>query len=503
MNEAPSPRWHALLDLPALAGAIFIAVLLGWTAAGRLAFPYDLEWMEGGMLLHALRVAEGQALYVTPTSDFVPFLYPPLYHWLLGAIGAVAGVDYLSGRAISLLGTMVGAGALVAAVRQERGSWLLGLGAAGLFLSTYDETGAFFDLVRIDGLLIALLGWSMVAIRGGWLRAGGVLLVLAFATKHNAAAMGLPALLWLWRARGRQDALRFARWSVLPALAFVGGMMLEGDHLFLTYLLGVPAGHGLVAARFFPGAPLELLEALPAAAALSGVGALVWWKRWSAGGAYWAAQGALLLLLCMVMRAHHGGFLNVLIPGTWVLALWGALGAQALRARWGHPLVLVVTASVVGAQCWMGAWDADRFRPTEKDREAGDRVVAAVAKIEGEVFAPWQPWMAVQAGKAPALHLIGLWDIDHKLGPLRDGVDTIEGDIENQRWAAVLTANGKLGYGLDAAYKRGPSVRPAGRALMPRTGWRVRPDRLYLPIVAPAEPPSEETPAAEPLQQQP
>ncbi|MEC8423944.1 MAG: hypothetical protein VX000_09215, partial [Myxococcota bacterium] len=223
MNGTPARRPSSSLwwfDLPAAGGAVYVCILLGLTVTPRLAHPFDLEWMEGGMLLHALRVVEGEGLYVSPSSDFIPFIYPPLYHWVLAAISGVSGgVDYLPGRLLSLVGTLAGTLALAAGLRREGASALLALGVAGLSLSTYDETGAFYDLVRIDGLLLALWGWSLVAVRAGWLRLGGLLLVAAFATKHNAAAFGLPALIWLWVHKGRPAAMRFAAWSVGPALA--------------------------------------------------------------------------------------------------------------------------------------------------------------------------------------------------------------------------------------------------------------------------------------------
>ena len=225
MTAPPTPRrrpWKELLaDAPMLGMTLAIVVLLVRTFAARVGHPYDLEWMEGGMLLHALRVLEGQALYVQPDSGFIPFIYPPLYHWAVAALGAVFGLGYPVGRALSFAGTLLGTAALSAAVLGETGKkgWPAAVAAAGLFLACYDEGGTFFDLVRIDGLLLALMGWSLVAVRHGWLRAGGLLLVLAYLTKHNAAICGLPALLWLWKHQGRGPALRFVAWSVAPALA--------------------------------------------------------------------------------------------------------------------------------------------------------------------------------------------------------------------------------------------------------------------------------------------
>lgn len=485
MNPSPARlagKWRALAELPALAGAAYVVVLLAVTVAGRLGHPYDLEWMEGGMLLHALRVMEGKPLYVVPSGDFIPFIYPPLYHWLLGGLGSLLGaVDYLPGRVLSLVGTMAGVWALVVALRKEGGSWPLSVAVGGLFLSTFDETGAFFDLVRIDGLLLALWAWALVAIRWGWLRVGGLLLVAAFATKHHAAAFGLPALIWLWRTEGRSAALRFAAWSVGPALAFTLGMLLEGDGMFLTYLLGVPAGHGVVAERLFLTAPKELALGLPVLTGGILAGLVVSWRRSGAGNLYWAAQCLLALALACLMRGHVGGFKNVLIPGYWAVALAGGLGIVALRTRFPRPAVLAGVSLLLGAQGWLGRWEPERYRPRPQDEAAGDRVVAKLAGVEGDVLAPWHPWLAVKAGKAPAFHLIALWDIDHDWGPLHGEVDAIRAEIASHRWGGIMTANDRPAYGIREHYERGPMVRPAGQALKPRTGWAVQPHRIWVP----------------------
>jgi hypothetical protein len=57
--------------------AAYALLLLGVVAA-RFGHPYELEWMEGGMLAHALRVLEGKPVYAKPSVDFVAYMYPPL-----------------------------------------------------------------------------------------------------------------------------------------------------------------------------------------------------------------------------------------------------------------------------------------------------------------------------------------------------------------------------------------------------------------------------------------
>ena len=153
MTPPPAPRrgpWKELLaDAPMLGMTLAIVALLVRTVAARVGHPYDLEWMEGGMLLHAMRVLEGQALYVEPTSDFIPFIYPPLYHWAVAGLGAIFGLGYPVGRALSAVGTLLGTAALAAGVLGETGrkGWPAAAAAVGLFLACYDEGGTFFDLV--------------------------------------------------------------------------------------------------------------------------------------------------------------------------------------------------------------------------------------------------------------------------------------------------------------------------------------------------------------------
>src|SRR3954465_1292987 len=87
----------------ALAGLYQIA-LLAIAISGRVGYPYDLEWMEGGLLHHALRIRQGQGIYVAPNADFIPYPYAPLYPTLLALFGGPFGISYLLGRVVSILG---------------------------------------------------------------------------------------------------------------------------------------------------------------------------------------------------------------------------------------------------------------------------------------------------------------------------------------------------------------------------------------------------------------
>ena len=97
-------------------------VQLGWHLrlfAGRVGFPLDLEWMEGGMLVHAQRIAAGQGIYVKPSLEFIPYLYTPLYPALLALLSFVFPLGYLLGRVVSLLAFFAALVLLVALVVGE------------------------------------------------------------------------------------------------------------------------------------------------------------------------------------------------------------------------------------------------------------------------------------------------------------------------------------------------------------------------------------------------
>src|SRR5262245_26881412 len=148
--------------LPFVALSVWIFVVLTRVFLARLRYPLDLEWMEGGMLTHALRIARGEPIYAEPSVDFVSFLYTPLYPAVLSLLSKIVGLSYALGRGVSILAFSGALTFLVAAVRgvaQEHESEELsaianaaGLLGAAVVCLAFPFCGAFYDLVRCDSL---------------------------------------------------------------------------------------------------------------------------------------------------------------------------------------------------------------------------------------------------------------------------------------------------------------------------------------------------------------
>lgn len=251
---------HAV-DVAVVVPCLYLAsfVLLAWW--GRLFYPYDLEWMEGGMLVHAWRIHYGLPVYTEPTPDWIPFIYPPGYSALVAALGFVFPLGPPLARAVSALSTLTAVGALVfAGVRHGR-SWAGGLLAGCFFLVCYPSTAAFYDLIRPDGLAIALTGWALVLgmeRQRRWVIVAGLLLAAAFTAKHNVALFGLPMALGIWADQGWRRAGWFTLASAGPGALFTAFMEVQTGGHFISWIVSVPAAHPSVLGRFFPGTFLEL-----------------------------------------------------------------------------------------------------------------------------------------------------------------------------------------------------------------------------------------------------
>lgn len=478
------PRALSLLSqLLVLSLSVWVLVTLGGYVAPRLTYPFDIEWMEGGMLVHALRIERGLPLYPAPSAEFIPYIYPPLYPFLISLLGEPS---YLIGRGLSIVGALLAAAAAVTAARREGAPWGIAVGVGAAFLTTWEESGTFMDLVRADAVAVGLAAWAITLARmtrPAAVVASGVLLALAFLAKHNLALFGLPIALWLWWAVGWRRAALFTAASAGPALLATGLLQLATDGMFLTYLLGVPAAHPLVAERALPTITKELPSSAPllAGAAVAWLGVTL--RRRGEGAPLWLGVLAVAAGACMLMRAHHGGFINVLMPGHWaVVAAGGAALGALCRAFEGRAWTVPLVGLLLSAQLTRTGWEeAEDYVPTEADRAAGEELLNQLRGVEGEIFAPQFPWYPHLVGKQPSLPLISLWDIQHKRGPLYQNPSVVEEAMAQHAWAALLVSQKDIKYGQREHYKEGARVRLPARAFTTRTGWRVRPAALWVP----------------------
>jgi 4-amino-4-deoxy-L-arabinose transferase-like glycosyltransferase len=485
-------RWQR--RAAAVVGAGFVALFM-ITALLRIRQRVELEWMEGAMVDVALRVLDGKKLYVAPTIEYVPFIYPPLYFYVSAAACALLGRGLFALRLVSLLGALGCIAFVFRFVQRETRDRSAATVAAGLYAATFAAGGAWFDLARIDSLFLCLLLAALYALRFAPERSGqiggGVLLALSFATKQLALPIALPMLgLALWWRR-----YAFAASALLVGAALLGALDWAHDGWYTYYAIAVPSRHTLSFERAGELLQADLVRVLPVAGAFAlGVLCLDAGRRALSAPrarAFYACLLASMLAGSALARIHLGGAVNALHPAYAAIAIsfglaLAALWRMDLGAPWARASVALASVAMLAQFCLL-AYDPRAFIPSTRDDDAGARMLARVRSVSGEVLVPFHGYVSSAAGKPAYAHEMAIHDL------YRSGIawqrwkqvdDALDRAIRGAQLGAVLVDDaGWHAASLRAAYR----CEPLGADELPSwplSGLRTRPTALCLPLRA-------------------
>ncbi|WP_428266325.1 hypothetical protein [Haliangium sp.] len=431
--------WAAL----AVPGLIQVGLLL-YTVALRLTYPFDLEWMEGGLLAHAARLAEGQSIYPPPSLAFIPYLYTPLYPALLAGLGGIFGLSYALGRAVSAAAVV--AVLALTAVLLHRGlggddgdaerdpaaaeeladirpiAWCGAALAAGVFAATYPWVEGWYDLVRADTLFLAMVLAGLAVLdayarrpgRSGAVGVAGAaaILALSFFCKQTGifyvAVGGVLVLVWGWR--------RVPIYVAVAGVIGLGGTAIFNgltDGWFWTYVFEVHQAHDFNMDRFYLSfahilGKFPLMSAAIAAGLATTAATALARRRQPAGARSFLVWSLAFAVSCVVgaigwgtQWAHFNAYMPAMLTGG--LAAGAALPAlaafvrrrrrsrpQARRLAWAVPmtaaallgvqLIVDVPALGDGRLAW-SLWSPARFIPSPRDEAAGEALIARLREL--------------------------------------------------------------------------------------------------------------------------
>jgi 4-amino-4-deoxy-L-arabinose transferase-like glycosyltransferase len=389
-------------------GAILLFV---WVALNRLAYPFELEWMEGGMVDAVQRILDGQPLYAEPSLAFIAYIYTPLYFYVSAAVAAITGGGFLPLRMVSFVASLGSLAILFLFARRLTGSTALALLAPGLFAATFRAAGAWFDVARVDALFLCLLLASVYTLycarRWPLLALSALLMGLAFMTKQQAlatgAAMGFycvvalpPRQKWLW------PTLYLA--VIAGASWWLNG---QSDGWYLYYIVELPRQQPFLEAMVSGFWRVDMF-----AVAIAGVIGLVFLLHvWVTGRRkdwlFFSLFAASMVSMAWISRAKAGGYDNTLLPAYAAVALLLPLGVAPLASftvRRPLPNVQTSLASIfVLLACvvqFLGlSYNPVRQIPTAADRAAGEALLQTLATVDGEVFMPWHGHLNSRIGK--------------------------------------------------------------------------------------------------------
>ncbi|NPA90911.1 MAG: hypothetical protein GXO55_05615 [Chloroflexi bacterium] len=476
-------------------GVLWSAALVGmavlfaglWVIAlsGRVFYPFELEWQEGAMVVHVLRVRAGTPLYVPPSPSFIPFIYPPLYMYAAAGLSRLLGTGFLPLRALSVGSTVAVAALLGSWVYRETRRPAAAGATVALWLATYPLSGTWFDVGRVDAfflLWVWMAAWLLRFGEGPAAYVGASLAwTLAFFTKQTALFVLAPLYAWLFLSR------RVRAWPFLVGFPLLLGLGVGAAYRmtggwFAYYVFRLPAGHALLphmVTRFWWH---DLLPHLGGALVLTLVAVL--WGRggWEKG--FYAALLVGLVGSAWFSRIHEGGYLNVLMPAHSGLALGTGLlaGRLTFRGRWkgAHGLA----AGVVLLQLMWLLYNPLPLRPPARNVAAGRALLEVLVHIRGDVLIPYHGYLAEMAGKRSFAHEMAMSDV------LRGDPDgwgrrleaMYRKDILSARWSAIVLDREDWRYieEVRRVYEGPVRVFHDDRVFWPVTGFRTRPEYLYL-----------------------
>ncbi|HEY3383956.1 MAG TPA: glycosyltransferase family 39 protein [Vicinamibacterales bacterium] len=390
---------HALRALLVSVGA---AYLLAYTAVAlaRMAFPFDIEVLEGTILDHVHRVLLGQNVYPPPSLDFVATMYAPGYYYVSAAVAAWLGEGFLALRLVSFLSSIAVMAIIFAFVWRETRDRFAAFLAVCLFAATFRRTGAWFDIARPDSLFLAFLMTSVYRLRFARGRLDAIVAGVAFAaacvTKQTALLLGVPmvvAVVW-W---DRRRAVAFM--ATAGVLVAVAGLALEyssGGWFSRHTLVTTPLVMSRLWTKWF-----DLVWPVPIACL-----AAVWLIR--RGRSHFADSHAFQFVVALTVgwfvatvyvEAHASTAENALIPFfAWLAVVFGLALHRLSIDAWGrrhmpavYALALLQFAGLV--------YNPVAQVPTASDRAGGMTLVDAIRSADGPVLVFERPYLARLAGK--------------------------------------------------------------------------------------------------------
>ncbi len=471
------------------AGSAYILLFL-FSAVLRLIYPYEVEWNEGAVLDHAIRLATGMPIYAAPSLDFTAFVYTPLYYYATALFMKIGGVGLWPGRVISILATLLTAMIAGRIVHRETSSSLLAFASMALYIAFYHLTGFFYDIVRMDALAICLVSGSIYAalyFRQGYLVAA-VLVALAYFTKQQMI-FALPALLIGVAFRSRKQAVGFSVLSV--ALIVIGSTILNwstnGWYVFYTTTIpGMKAAESfswLAAIEFFPTWIVSTMGlftlVLLVAIILLGKKNLrgIWPILWSV---------TIMALISSVLSiGNFGGYKNVFMPFTMMLAIVFPIGIKVIAdafpdwPRVVHLLILLGFLSLV-----YNPLGEKMLFASAHQRQAGDEFIEKLRAIPGDVWIPFHGYIGALAGKPMHVHYMAMNDalVPHDSTSKRFQLQ-IDSVLSAKQFSAIILDEESV-YRWDSIphYVQSSNIFKTPNVFLSRIGdASTRPDHIFLP----------------------
>jgi hypothetical protein len=416
MTLERTTKWLAIV-----LGAAFIAIVLALSIM-RLMYPYEVEWMEGAMLDHVIRILSGKPIYSSPTIDFIPWLYPPLYYYAVTGVAKIVGIGFFAGRVVSFASTLITVGLMGWMVQRITKNRLFSFLTIALYFATYHATGYYFDIVRNDAfftMIIVSLAFTVIRSPGASLSARfcAVLFSIAFLTRQQAIFFLPPLALWFW-LHDKKSGMIFIVCAIM--LTIVSLMVLSATtHGWSTfYMFKIPSAKraDFSIIRMFDAFPNFALG--PFAASSAAMLLLVLLAR-GKQKIFWASDTGLIVMMTFAALAagamslgNEGGDRNVMMAfAAFVLPLLPIALNEMKNARPVFARYVYLAFLFQFVALYFNPLSGKMVIASARQRAGGDEFMRKLRAMPGDVYIPYHGYIARQAGKPSHAQLLATIDV--------------------------------------------------------------------------------------------
>jgi Dolichyl-phosphate-mannose-protein mannosyltransferase len=402
-------------------GVAFIAVVVALSIM-RLLYPYEIEWMEGAMLDHVVRILDGKRIYSAPTIDFIPWLYPPLYYYAVAGVAKIVGVGFFAGRIVSFTSTLITAGLMGWMVQRITKNRVFSFLTIALYFATYHATGYYFDIVRNDAfftMIIVILAFAALKTRGAVLPACVclVLFSIAFLTRQQAIFFLPPLALWFW-LRDKKSGIIFTAGAILFTIVSLIVLNASTHGWSTFYMFTIPSAKraDFSIIRMFDAFPNFALG--PFAASSIAMVLLILLVR-GKQKIFWASETGLIVMMALAALAagamslgNEGGDRNVMMPfAAFVLPLLPIALNEISSTRPAIAKYVYLAFLFQFIALYFNPLSGKMVIASARQRAGGDAFMRKLRAMPGEVYIPYHGYIARQAGKPSHAQLLATIDV--------------------------------------------------------------------------------------------
>lgn len=413
-----------------ISAVLFLGIFL-FTALSRMAYPFELEWIEGGMLLHLQYIMEGNVLYLPPNIHFGSFMYTPLYYYISYLVSTITGIEFLTMRLVSIVSTIGIGGLLFFSMRKQTRSLLIAAVTAGLFFSLYPIRGYWYDIARNDMLMLFLLFSGFLLLRSnkniGTLLISLLLFNAAIFTKQSAI-IPVIALIIIHTLFTRVRRIYIPVVFILFFLTFTIIFELLSDGNFIRTITTTPTMSNV----FFYYLPTffikDLMKVFPVAIPIIMIFFIGTFKS-EKNREYWFDLTFLItsLFISFLLRIKIGGYFNTLIPADLAIVyifgksciflfqkmerikLFGDNKTDKFPVGRSISMLLILLLSF---QLYANIYDFREQIPDEKQKQSAQELVDLIASFPGPVYVRKHTYFSHLAGKETFIHFAVLQRIN-------------------------------------------------------------------------------------------